>query len=211
MLQSSSNLSGAVANQSGAMGAETISKNGRSSKSHKSSNKLIVFGLIVLTIISLFFIPWFKFNSNIPAPNFLGFLNFMDNYSSFSENRKATLIILVMVLVILMLVNLVACICKSKKFLSVSTLLTGICICFLTLFSIGFGTKLFGFYITMLCGIALVVIAYKDLFSGKINKPKVKDMKANSYSKSALETLANRYASGEISKEEYEQIKGDIS
>jgi putative membrane protein len=38
-----------------------------------------------------------------------------------------------------------------------------------------------------------------------------KETKGHSYSKSALEILNKRYANGEITKEEYEQIKRDIS
>ena len=38
-----------------------------------------------------------------------------------------------------------------------------------------------------------------------------KDTKGHSDSKSALEILNKRYASGEITKEEYEQIKREIS
>jgi uncharacterized membrane protein len=38
-----------------------------------------------------------------------------------------------------------------------------------------------------------------------------KDTKEHSYSKSALEILNKRYASGEITKAEYEQVKKDIS
>jgi len=38
-----------------------------------------------------------------------------------------------------------------------------------------------------------------------------KDTKEHSYSKSAMEILNKRYASGEITKDEYERIRRDIS
>lgn len=61
----------------------------------------------------------------------------------------------------------------------------------------------FMMWILLIIGVILFVFLIAHLLKTKDNKPKSKG--------NAMDTLKNRYARGEITKEEYEQLKHDIA
>jgi putative membrane protein len=72
-------------------------------------------------------------------------------------------------------------------------------------FSFGFG-GIFGMILIWVLLIAGSVWLIKVLFSGGINKPS----RDNDLGDQALDILNKRYAGGELKREEYELMKGDL-
>jgi len=128
-----------------------------------ASTKRWVFAILtVLTVVS-FLLPWAEYAAfGFSGGNDGNFLDFVDGFDRYlkgdvSEYQIYTLMICTIAIFPLLLCTLIACIGGWKIFLRVTTRLTAICVCLITLTSINVGgDKLLGYYLTVLCGIVLL-------------------------------------------------------
>jgi len=129
--------------------------------------RLIIISIGAL-IILCYFIPWSEYTDSgilIGADNsFAVFASILDEYMNWEtfqlRNIQIGVIMFCSILMIpLFIILLIVGLGGWRRVLRVITLLSGGCACLITFFSIGIGPgKLFGFYLMMLCGIALIFI-----------------------------------------------------
>ena len=118
--------------------------------------RLIVISIGILTVMSLF-IPWAEYGTPygllvIADNSFIGFTDLID-----SSPRIDSILACAIGLFLFVFVLIAVSFGGWRRIVWVVSWLAGGCTCLLTFLSIGIGPgKIFGFYMTMLCGIALI-------------------------------------------------------
>ena len=126
----------------------------------RMNERLIVVGLGVLTVASLF-MPWSGYQEELLVISDNCIVPFIDALENSMENQSRIDLLrgFTVGLFPLLFILLVVALGGWRKILEWLTWLTGCCALLLTFFSIGVGSdKLFGFYLTMLCGFALLFV-----------------------------------------------------